>query len=167
MILDGISGASVGVTACTIVVTAGSGAALTAKSLVPWYRGLRKPSWNPPNWLFGPAWTVIFALTGTAFVIAWNAPGATPAQRTAVALALAANLGLNTLWSTLFFYRQRPDLAQWEVVLLWLSIVALMLAVHPLSHAGTWLLVPYLLWVSFAAALNRRIVTLNAPFTRS
>jgi translocator protein len=118
-----------------------------------------------PDWLFGPAWSLIFALTGTATVLAWNADGATHAQHVALGAALGANLALNVLWSTLFFHRRRPDLAQYESVALWLSIVALMLAVRPLSMAGVWLLVPYLLWVSFATVLNRRIVTLNAPFT--
>ncbi len=164
MIAGGVSVPSIVVAAIAMVVTAGSGAVLTAKALVPWYRELRKPSWNPPNWVFGPAWTLIFALTGTAAVLAWNAPRATTAQRTALVLALGANLGLNTLWSTLFFYRRRPDLAQWEVVVFWVSIVALIAAVRSLSPPASWLLAPYLLWVSFAAVLNRRIVTLNAPF---
>jgi tryptophan-rich sensory protein len=164
VIAGGISVPSIVATALAIVVTAGSGAALTATALVPWYRDLRKPSWNPPNWVFGPAWTLIFALTGTAAVLAWNAPRATAGQRTALVLALGANLALNVLWSTLFFYRRRPDLAQWEVVVFWVSIVALIAAVRSLSPNAAWLLAPYLLWVSFAAVLNRRIVTLNAPF---
>jgi tryptophan-rich sensory protein len=152
------------------IVTTGLGvfAALAAGGLAtkigPWYRALRRPAWQPPDWLFGPVWTTIFALIGFAVVLAWNAPGATSRQRTAVVVALVVNLLLNFAWSVLFFTLRRPDWSLVEVVPLWLSIVALIAVVAPLSRLGAGLLVPYLLWVSFAAVLNRAVVRLNGPF---
>jgi tryptophan-rich sensory protein len=129
-----------------------------------WYYNLRKPSWQPPNWLFGPAWTIIFILEAASAVIGWQS------IRTASGAALlisayVVNGLLNMLWSLLFFKLRRPDWALYEVGFLWLSIVAMM---EILSHeAGlAWIfLVPYLLWVSFASFLTATIVRLNAPFT--
>jgi tryptophan-rich sensory protein len=162
MRIAGLSVASIAVVAVAIVVTGAAGALLT--DVGPWYRALRKPSWNPPNWLFGPAWTLIYALIGCAVVVAWNAPGAPPGARAALAGATALNLGLNVLWSALFFARKRPDWALLEVVALWLSVVLVIAAVRPLSRPGAALLLPYLAWVTFAALLNQRIVALNRPF---
>ncbi|MBV9654878.1 MAG: tryptophan-rich sensory protein [Acetobacteraceae bacterium] len=143
------------------LLTAVSGALLT--KIGPWYYGLRKPSWQPPDWLFGPAWTLIFALAVLSATLAWyRAPDA--AARTVMVLLFAANSVLNIAWSWLFFTRQRPDWALGEVVFLWLSILALIVALWPYSPGAAWLLVPYLLWVSFASFLNWTIVRLNAPF---
>lgn len=133
----------------------------------PWYQALRKPWFQPPNFLFAPAWTTIFACLGYAAVIAWNAPGITPQQQLGIAFAFALNFVLNSLWSLLFFKRRRPDLALIEVVVFWSSIVALIVVVRPVSSTAVWLLVPYLAWVSFATVLNQRIVALNAPFSQS
>jgi tryptophan-rich sensory protein len=129
----------------------------------PWYRQLRKPSWQPPDWAFAPAWTVIFTLTAWAGVLGWyNAADA--ASRATVVAVFAANGALNMAWSFLFFKMRRPDWALLEVVALWLSIAVLIATLAGLSTLGSWLLVPYLLWVSFAAYLNLTIVRLNRPF---
>jgi tryptophan-rich sensory protein len=130
----------------------------------PWYRALRKPPWQPPDWLFGPVWTLIFSAIAVSMVLAWK-PAVTAGARAAIVVAFGANLALNVLWSFLFFGRKRPDRALVEVVALWLSIVVLIAVVRPRSSLGAWLLVPYLLWVSFAAVLNRAIVRLNGPFS--
>ena len=164
MQIAGLSVASIVTVALTLVVVGAGGALLT--DVGPWYRALRKPAWNPPDWLFGPAWTLIYALIGSALVLAWNAPGGSRLQRATLVAAAGGNFALNLLWSALFFARRRPDWALVEVVLLWGSIVALMLAARPLSRLGTVLLVPYLAWVTFAALLNGRIVQLNRPFSR-
>jgi translocator protein len=130
-----------------------------------WYRALRKPSWNPPDWAFAPAWTVILGLAGWAGVLAWtHAPD--PATRLHIAAAYAVNGLLHFVWSPLFFLLKRPDWALGEAVLLWLSVAALVAVVAPLSALGGWLLAPYLAWVAFAIALNAAIVRLNAPFSR-
>jgi benzodiazapine receptor len=144
--------------ACLLALVGG-----LATDIGPWYRNLVKPSWQPPNWLFGPAWTLIFGLTAWAGVLGWTG-AADASQRTVVVVAFAVNGLLNMLWSVLFFSRRRPDWALIEVVALWLSILAMIAVLSPLTGRGCLLLLPYLLWVSFAAYLNLTIVRLNAPF---
>lgn len=134
-----------------------------ATDLSPWYRELVKPAWQPPDWLFGPAWTVIYALGALSAATAWNA-ARSRAIRQRIILLFGANALLNVLWSELFFGLRRPDWALWEVVLLWLSIAVLIVAMRPISRMASWLLVPYLAWVTFAAILNLAVVRLNAPF---
>jgi tryptophan-rich sensory protein len=133
-----------------------------ATQIGPWYRALAKPWFQPPDWLFGPAWTVIFALTALAIATAWTV--ASPGYRPAIVAAALVNGVANVLWSVLFFTLRRPDWALVEVVLLWLSIVALMVVVARVSLYATLLLLAYLAWVSFAAVLNLAVVRLNGPF---
>ncbi len=128
-----------------------------------WYHALRKPRWQPPDWLFGPAWTVILALAAWAGVLAWEGAH-DEAARARVIVLFGINAALHVIWSPLFFKLRRPDWALAEVPLLWLSILALMIGLGPLAPALPWLLAPYLLWVTFAARLNLEIVRLNAPF---
>jgi benzodiazapine receptor len=143
------------------IVVAGAGAFLT--ELSPWYHALRKPSWQPPDWLFGPAWSVILTLASVSAYLAWqNAPD--QQSRLMVIVLFVANGVFNLLWSPLFFRMQRPDCALWEVPLLWLSILVPIVLLAPLSFTASLLLVPYLVWVSFAAFLNLTIVRLNGPF---
>ena len=141
----------------------GAGFALTVKEVTTWYLRLRKPSWNPPAWLFGPAWTTIGLLCVAAAVIAWRT-SVTPAERTTTLALFAINGILNAAWSGLFFKMRRPDWALVEVVPLWLSILALIAAFHDRAHSAAWLLSPYLVWVTFASLLNLEIVRLNRPF---
>lgn len=143
------------------VTVAVAGGLLT--EIGPWYRALAKPSWQPPDLLFGPAWTVIFALSATAGVRAWEA-SRDAAERRAVVAAFLVNGVLNVLWSLLFFKLRRPDWALIEVVPLLLSILALIVVCGRRSRVAGWLLAPYLAWVSFAAFLNLTIVRLNGPF---
>jgi tryptophan-rich sensory protein len=134
-----------------------------ATDIGPWYQALEKPSWQPPDWLFGPAWTLIYALTALSAVEAWmRAPMGW--ARTRIVFFFALNAFLNVLWSQLFFGLRRPDWALIEVGFLWASIVLLILVVRPYSRRAMWLLIPYLAWVSFAAFLNLAVVRLNAPF---
>ena len=129
----------------------------------PWYRGLRKPSWQPPDWLFGPAWTLILSLAGISAVLAWNsAPD--DGVRTRVVLLFAANWMCHLAWSPLFFKSRRPDWALMEVPLLWLSVLAIIVGVAPYSLTASLLMAPYLGWVAFAAYLNFTVVRLNGPF---
>lgn len=130
-----------------------------------WYAALRKPSWNPPNWLFGPAWTLILGLAGWAGVLAWmHAPD--DAGRLRIGGLYAVNMVFHALWSPLFFTFRRPDWALIEAPLLWLSVLALVVGLAPFSALAGWLLAPYLVWVAFAIVLNVAIVRLNAPFGR-
>ena len=128
-----------------------------------WYAALRKPSWQPPNWAFGPAWTLILGLAAWSAVVAWKAAPDAAAQRDVIIL-FAVNAVCHVLWSPLFFKLRRPDWALVEVVFLWSSLAALMIGLWPISHFAAFLILPYFLWVSFAAFLNWTIVRLNAPF---
>jgi len=129
-----------------------------------WYYALRKPSWQPPNWLFGPVWTIIFILEAASAVIGWQSSRSVSGGILLISTYVVNGL-LNMLWSLFFFKLRRPDWALYEVGFLWLSIVVMM-AVLGHEAGFAWIfLVPYLLWVSFASFLTATIVRLNAPFT--
>ncbi len=153
------------------IIAAGSAAAVAFAGQIftdigPWYRNLRKPPWQPPDWLFGPAWTIIFICAAIAGVVGWHAMPNSAA--TAVLLSLfAVNGVLNVLWSVFFFAMKRPDFAMREVGFLWLSIAALMVVLAIYTGLAWLYLLPYLLWVSFASFLNYTIVRLNAPFEQA
>jgi tryptophan-rich sensory protein len=137
------------------------GAAAFGAQFAPgeWYAGLEKPPWNPPNWLFGPVWTMLYLLMAVSGWLVWKTAGW---RGGATALGcFAVQLLLNAAWSWIFFGLHRPGLAFGEIVVLWCAIAAtivLFWRVRPLSGA---LLLPYLLWVSFAAILNLRLWQLN------
>ncbi|MEJ8848829.1 TspO/MBR family protein [Variovorax rhizosphaerae] len=131
--------------------------------LGPWYRGLRQPSWKPPDAVFGPIWTTIFALAAAAGVIGWRrAPSRVERERMLMLFAL--NGFLNVFWSLLYFRLHRPDWSLYEVPFLWLSVLALIVLLARFAKTAAWMLVPYLLWVATAAALNWQTVRLNGPF---
>ena len=146
------------IAASTVVFMLSVGAWMT--TIGPWYRDLRKPAWNPPDWVFGPAWTVILALAGWSGVSAWS-KASSSAEQTRIFVLFGINIALHM---PLFFNLRRPDWALIEIPFLWLSIVALMFGLAPLCPVSTWLLAPYLLWVTFAAFLNLTIVRMNGPF---
>jgi tryptophan-rich sensory protein len=159
-------------TAAASALTVALLGALTT-DLGPWYTSLKEPSWKPPDLLFGPAWTLIFACAAAAGFIAWSRNPATHGRHDVVAdrrerewmlAAFALNATLNLVWSLLFFRLHRPDWALVEVIALWLSIVLLIVMAGRRAAAAGWLLAPYLAWVSFAALLNQAVVRLNAPF---
>ena len=140
-----------------------AGAGGLATQIGPWYRNLRKPSWQPPDWLFGPAWTVILGLAAWSASLAWDAaPDA--GLRTKVVVLFGVNALFHFAWSPLFFRWHRPDWALYEVTFLWTSVLALVIGTAPLSPLASWLVVPYLAWVTFAAYLNLTVVRLNRPF---
>ena len=139
------------------ILVGGIGGAAT--EIGPWYYGLIKPAWQPPDWAFGPIWTLIYITTGIAGVRAWRL--GSEQQRRYFLGALLLNCALNLLWSLLFFKIQRPDLALIEVVVLWLSILPLILLPLRYSPRSSLLMLPYLAWVSVAAYLNLTIVRLN------
>ncbi len=146
----------------TLVAALVAVAGARATELGVWYRELRKPSWQPPDWLFGPVWTVVYVCCVWSVATAW--PALAPGQRTTYLMAWGANILANVWWSVLFFRRRRPDWALREVVVLWLSIVGVMAASWTSAPLASLQLLPYLLWVSFASVLNAAVVRLNAPF---
>jgi benzodiazapine receptor len=141
--------------------TAGVGGALT--DLGPWYFSLRHPDWKPPDAAFGVIWTTVFTLCAISAWLAWRSAD-TAALRWRIGRLFGVNAVLNVLWSALYFTLQRPDWAVLEVALLWLSIVALIVGLWRLSRWASVLLLPYLVWVSIASALNWQTVVLNGPF---
>ena len=124
-----------------------------------WYGELVKPSWRPPNWLFAPAWTVLYLTIATAGWLVWREVGFAAAALPFVCYFV--QLVLNAAWTPIFFGLRRPDLAFFEIVLLWLSVIATMVLFYPLHAGAAWLLLPYLAWVTFAGALNLAIWQLN------
>ncbi len=134
---------------------------VTRGSISEWYAFIEKPSFNPPNWIFQPVWTALYIMMGIAAGLVWNA---IESQREEVRKALTVfwiQLGLNALWSILFFGLKNPLLALIEIVLLWLMIYETYLKFRKINVVSGWLFVPYLLWVSFAAVLNASIWWLN------
>jgi translocator protein len=143
------------------LVTAAVGGTITV--LDGWYHSLAQPSWAPPDYMFGVIWTAVFALIALAGVLTWRMA---PTRRDIeIALGLYAFNGfLNLGWSFLFFRMQRPDLAFYELIALWLSILALILFCGRFSKGAAALLLPYLIWVAIAGVLNYQVVQLNGPF---
>ncbi len=125
-----------------------------------WYAGLKKPSWNPPSWIFGPGWTTLYTMMAVAAWLVWKR-GGFPRQRKALTLFLL-QLFFNALWSPLFFGLHRPGLAFMDIVLLWLALLATVVAFWKARLLAGVLLVPYLAWVSFAGVLNFTLWRLNA-----
>jgi benzodiazapine receptor len=125
-----------------------------------WYRELRKPSWNPPDWVFPVVWTILYAMMAIAGWLVWREAGSFAAAALPLAL-FTVQLVLNALWSAIFFGMKRMDLALAEVGLLWLAILACIVTFAPISAAAAWLMAPYLLWVTIAAYLNYTVLRLN------
>ena len=142
------------------VATAGLGMALSAsggaEAAAAWYLQLRKPWWQPPAWVFGPAWSVIFALAAWAYVRARRAGAGG-----GLVVAYVVNGVLNAGWTGLFFGLHRIDLALFEVVPLWLSVLAMLLLARRHDARAAWLLAPYLAWVGFAGFLTYELWRLN------
>ena len=151
----------IAIAAGAVIILLAAAGALTR--IGPWYRGLDKPGWKPPDWLFGPAWTIILGLAGWAGVIAWEA-ASTAAGQQRLLILFGGNFLFHLLWSPLFFIARRPDWSLVEAFLLWGSVLALTVGLTPYSVMASWLITPYLAWVSFAILLNWKIVQLNRPF---
>ena len=125
-----------------------------------WYERLQKPAWRPPNRLFAPVWTVLYLMMAFSGWLVWRQAGLAGAGPALAVYAL--QLVLNAAWTPLFFGLRRPDLGFFDVVLLWLSIVATIALFLLIDVVAAVLLVPYLAWVTFAAALNFAVWRLNA-----
>jgi translocator protein len=128
----------------------------TASSVSDWYPALNKPSWTPPGWLFGPVWTVLYVMIAVAGWLVWLKPDSKGAL-----LLWSGQLLLNFAWSFLFFGARSPGLGLMCIIAMWLAIAATIFAFALKSRPAAFLLVPYLMWVSFAMALNTAIWQLN------
>ena len=138
---------------------AGLGSVATSPEIPKWYAGLRKPSWTPPNWLFGPVWTALYFAMAIAAWLVWRRKGV-EGGRTELTL-FALQLVLNTAWSFIFFKLHSLSWAFADIVALWIAIAATLLAFAHTSTLSALLLAPYLAWVSYAAALNFAIWRMN------
>lgn len=136
------------------------GSLFTTEAIPTWYAGLTKPDFNPPNWLFAPVWTTLYILMGIALYIVWTTHGGKRLKRAALWFFFF-QLILNTLWSILFFGLKNPVLAFIEIIMLWLSIGMTIILFQKFSRVASQLLLPYLLWVTFATVLNGSIMLLN------
>jgi len=135
------------------------GAVFTTPSIAGWYAGLNKPFFNPPNWVFGPVWILLYLLMGLSLYLVWSQKDGA-GKKTAL-IFFAIQLGLNSLWSIIFFGLHLPLIAFAELLILMLFIVLTIIKFLPLSKISAYLLIPYLLWVSFASILNFYIAKLN------
>lgn len=147
----------ISIVGCEVVGILGS--VFTVSSISSWYATLNKPFFAPPNWIFGPAWTLLYFLMGVAFYLIWK-----QGWKKKVATAgkyFFAQLGINFIWSPVFFGLRSPLLALCVITILLALIVMTIKKFYPLSRWAAYLLVPYLFWVSFASALNTAIAILN------
>lgn len=141
-------------------VVGGIGAISTTSKIPTWYAELIKPAFNPPNWVFGPVWTILFLLMGIASFLIWQSDASIHEKRDAFA-AYGMQLLLNVLWSVIFFGLQSPGVAFGEIIALWLAIAVTIKEFSKIYRPAAWLMAPYLAWVSFAAFLNFSIWILN------
>lgn len=149
------------ISAVAICEAAGAvGAIFTTPKISTWYAGLNKPSFNPPSWIFAPVWTALFFLMGMAFYFIWEASAKNKKAKGALVI-FGIQLALNILWSYLFFGLQNPFYAFIEIIILWLAIVASIIAFNKIDKKAAYLLLPYILWVSFAVFLNFSLWRLN------
>ncbi len=139
---------------------AAAGGAAIYPRIEGWYSALTKPSWTPPNWIFGPVWTVLYIAMAVAAWLVWRQKGL-PGARGALVL-FALQLGFNVAWSWLFFGLRNPGLGFLDILLLWIAIAVTLVVFWRKSVAAGVLLVPYLAWVTFATALNFSIWQMNA-----
>ena len=143
-----------------VYAVSGLGALATGPAVTGWYSTIKKPNWTPPSWLFGPVWTLLYTLMAVAAWLVWRCRD--NPRRASALWAFGLQLALNAVWSPLFFGLHRIDLGLIDIAALWLAILLTIFLFFRLRPAAGWLLVPYLLWCSYAAALNFALWRLNA-----
>lgn len=136
------------------------GGLFTGSAIPTWYQTIKKPAFNPPNWIFGPVWTLLYLLMGISLYLIWKSGGPGKAKTIAMTVFFV-QLALNILWSFLFFFLKNPLAGFIEIIVLWIFILVTILLFYPLSKLGSLLMIPYILWVSFAAVLNYFLWYLN------
>jgi tryptophan-rich sensory protein len=145
---------------CSVPLAIGfAGSFFTANSM-DWYQTLAKPAFNPPSWVFAPVWTVLYLLMGISAFLVWRKEPANAAVKVALSCFIL-QLVFNALWTPIFFGAKQPLIAFGDIVLLWLAIAATIICFHRINKLSAILLVPYIVWVSFAAVLNAAICMFN------
>ena len=136
------------------------GALFTSPAISTWYTTIQKPSFNPPNWIFAPVWTLLFLLMGISLYFVWSR-GLEDKKIKIAVFIFGVQLALNIFWSFLFFDLQSPLYAFIEIFILWLAILLTIISFYKISKIAAYLLLPYILWVSFASVLNFSILIIN------
>lgn len=131
----------------------------TAEAIPGWYETLNRPSFNPPNWLFGPVWTTLYILLGISLFLIWNQPASK--ERDFAILVFLFQQALNFFWSFMFFYFNMIGLALLEIIILWISIVIMLGVFYKIKPMAAYINIPYLIWVTFATILNAGYFILN------
>jgi len=131
----------------------------TTEAIPGWYASLNQPSFNPPNWVFGPVWTTLYIILGISLFLIWKLPPSK--QRNQAILIFMAQLLLNFCWSFIFFYFKMIGLALIDILALWIMILVMLIRFYKLKPLAAYINIPYLLWVTFAAALNGAYFFLN------
>jgi len=145
-----------------VILTSVAGSLFTADSIGTWYTTIVRPDWNPPNWIFGPVWTTIYTLSAISALLVWNkAPKKKKKQRNTTMWLFAFNAFMNASWSYIFFNRQDLYSAVLVAGVLALSVLLIMIYAYKINKLASWLLLPYVLWVTFATYLSYTIYTLN------
>lgn len=134
---------------------------VTRSAILDWYPSLVKPSFNPPNWVFAPVWSMLYIMMGVAAGLVWDRIDSDRETVKKALVVFAVQLGLNALWSYLFFGLHNPMLAGLEIIVLWLMIYETYIQFNKINKIAAYLLLPYLAWVGFAAVLNGSIWWLN------
>ena len=137
------------------------GSLFTTSSISSWYSTINKPSFNPPNWIFGPVWITLYIMMGISLYLVWQKSDLSGISVKRALILFGIQLALNSLWSIIFFGLHSPMAAFFEIVVLWVFILLTILEFWKISHLAGWLLVPYLFWVTFASILNFSIWRLN------
>jgi translocator protein len=138
----------------------GIGSLFTVSAITNWYPMLIRPALNPPSWIFGPVWTTLYILMGIAAFLVWNKGFDRQDVRKALGVFLL-QLVLNAVWSVIFFGLHSPFWAFVDIIALWTTIIWTMTIFYKISKPAMWIMLPYILWVSFAAYLNYSIWMLN------
>jgi translocator protein len=141
------------------LVVGGISGLATSGNINTWYATLNKPVFNPPNWIFGPVWTALYVLMGISLFMIWKSP-AGDSRNFALAI-FGIQLVLNFAWTFIFFYFKQTGWAFFEIILVWLSVLAMIIIFYRISKPAALMQIPYLLWVSFATILNGSIWNLN------
>ena len=148
----------IGVAVC--LAAGGASGLVTTNAINTWYVTLNKPSFNPPNWLFAPVWTALYTMMGVAAALIWHEGWEKPAVKNAL-LFFGIQLVLNVAWTLVFFGAKLPNWAFLIIILLWIMILLCILKFLKIKKVAGYLLIPYLLWVTFASVLNGAIWQLN------
>jgi len=147
----------------SILICQGAGAIgslFTSPAISTWYATIQKPSFNPPNWIFAPVWILLFLLMGLSLYLIWSNGFKRKGTKIAISIFFV-QLILNILWSILFFGLQSPLFAFIEIIILWFAILLTIISFYKVSKIAAYLLMPYIIWVSFASVLNFSILIIN------